>query len=297
MHKNYPSSSLLVENLHHATTKDHLIERFSEAGPVKSVKLKTDIKTKKSERLAYVEFVHLAHAKEAYETINEKPIKGIPMKISYNTPTRLSFASNFNNGKLFIKNLDFSVNEDNLRQVFDSYGKIVNVKIFETAGKPNGHGLVQFETEEQANRANYEVDGTSLMGKYIKVEKFSSQQRMKSMHAKTKGTNLFVKNFGDKLDDDNLFSMFEVFGPVNNAQVKKDESGSSKGFGFVNMVNNTDAENAIDILNGKVIEAQSNKKLYVSKHQTKEERAAASKQSTSRALAKRFQCTKAESRL
>ena len=69
---------------------------------------------------------------------------------------------------------------------------------------------MQFETEEQANRANYEVDGTSLMGKYIKVEKFSSQQRMKSMHAKTKGTNLFVKNFGDKLGDDNLFSMFEV---------------------------------------------------------------------------------------
>lgn len=68
-------------------------------------------------------------AKEAYETINEKPIKGIPMKISYNTPTKLSLPTSFNKGKLFIKNLDLSVNEENLRQVFASYGKIVNVKV------------------------------------------------------------------------------------------------------------------------------------------------------------------------
>jgi len=290
MHKNFPSTSLLVENLHHATTSDHLLERFSEAGPVKSVKLKTGKKNEFSEGSAYVEFLHLAHAKEAYETINETPIKGIPMKISYNTPTKFSLPTSFNKGKLFIKNLDLSINEENLRQVFVSYGKIVNVKIFETAGKSNGHGLVQFETEEQANKANCEVDGKTLMGKHIKVEKFNSQQRIKSMHAKTKGTNLFVKNFGDKLDDDDLLRMFQVFGPVNNVQVKKDESGSSKGFGFVNMVNYTDAENAIDILNGKVIEAQSNKKLYVSKHQTKEERAAASKNSL--APAKTLNCTK-----
>ena len=68
-------------------------------------------------------------AKEAYETINETPIKGIPMKISYNTPTKFSLPTSFNKGKLFIKNIDLSINEENLRQVFVSYGKIVNVKV------------------------------------------------------------------------------------------------------------------------------------------------------------------------
>ncbi len=47
-------------------------------------------------------------------------------------------------------------------------------------------------------------------------------------------TNVYVKNFGDDLDDEKLEEMFAVFGKIHSAVVMKDmEHLKSKGFGFV----------------------------------------------------------------
>jgi RNA recognition motif-containing protein len=63
---------------------------------------------------------------------------------------------------------------------------------------------------------------------------------------------LYVGNLSYDMSQDDLRTIFEEFGTVDSAQVIMDrESGRSKGFGFVEMSNEDEAQAAISALNGK----------------------------------------------
>ncbi|MSQ33565.1 MAG: RNA-binding protein [Dehalococcoidia bacterium] len=64
--------------------------------------------------------------------------------------------------------------------------------------------------------------------------------------------NIFCGNLAPDVSDDDLRGAFSPFGQVASASVIKDRlSGRSRGFGFVEMANNAEAQAAIDGLNGK----------------------------------------------
>ncbi|MDP2303139.1 MAG: RNA-binding protein [Ignavibacteria bacterium] len=64
-------------------------------------------------------------------------------------------------------------------------------------------------------------------------------------------TKLFVGSLPWSVSDDSLKSVFEPFGEVVSAKVIKDrQTGRSKGFGFVEMANDTEANKAMTALNG-----------------------------------------------
>jgi RNA recognition motif-containing protein len=63
-------------------------------------------------------------------------------------------------------------------------------------------------------------------------------------------TKLFVGSLPWSVDDKALQTAFEEHGTVVSAKVVKDrDTGRSRGFGFVEMENSTDAKNAIAALN------------------------------------------------
>ena len=67
--------------------------------------------------------------------------------------------------------------------------------------------------------------------------------------------NIYVGNFTFQMAENDLRQMFEAFGTVENVKIIKDRfSGRSKGFGFVEMPNNSEADKAIKALNGNMIE-------------------------------------------
>lgn len=62
--------------------------------------------------------------------------------------------------------------------------------------------------------------------------------------------NIFVANLNFKLSNDELQDLFEQFGEVSSARIITDhESGRSRGFAFVEMPNDEEAEDAIATLN------------------------------------------------
>lgn len=62
--------------------------------------------------------------------------------------------------------------------------------------------------------------------------------------------NLFVAGLPYDLDDAELMEIFEKFGAVNSAKVAMDkETGKSRGFGFVDMLNDAEAKDAMEGLN------------------------------------------------
>ncbi len=66
--------------------------------------------------------------------------------------------------------------------------------------------------------------------------------------------NIYVGNLSFKVSDQELMEVFEEFGEVTSAKVIKDrETGRSKGFGFVEMENDNEAQAAIDELDGAEI--------------------------------------------
>ena len=63
--------------------------------------------------------------------------------------------------------------------------------------------------------------------------------------------NIYVGNLAYKVSDNDLKEMFEEFGDVTSAKVITDrETGRSKGFGFVEMSDDQEAQNAIEDLDG-----------------------------------------------
>jgi len=64
--------------------------------------------------------------------------------------------------------------------------------------------------------------------------------------------NIYAGNLSYNVTEENLRQAFETFGQVSSARIVKDKySGQPRGFGFVEMPNPTEAQAAIENLNGK----------------------------------------------
>ncbi len=69
--------------------------------------------------------------------------------------------------------------------------------------------------------------------------------------------NIYVGNLSFKMTEQELNNLFAEFGEVTRAQIITDKhSGRSKGFGFVEMTEKADGENAIKELNGKEVDGR-----------------------------------------
>jgi RNA recognition motif-containing protein len=63
--------------------------------------------------------------------------------------------------------------------------------------------------------------------------------------------NIYVSNISFSLDEEELENVFAEYGTVSSVKIIVDKfSGKSKGFGFVEMDNETEAKSAIQNLNG-----------------------------------------------
>lgn len=72
------------------------------------------------------------------------------------------------------------------------------------------------------------------------------------------GKKLYVGNLGQNIGKNDLEQMFTAYGTVISAQVINDrETGQSKGFGFVEMGTDQEAQAAITALSGKSMDGRS----------------------------------------
>ena len=82
--------------------------------------------------------------------------------------------------------------------------------------------------------------------------------------------NIYVGNLSYKMNDQDLENLFRTYGSVTEGKIIMDKAtGRSKGFGFVEMANDSEGQEAIKQLDGKEVEGR-NIKVNVAK--PKEER-------------------------
>src|SRR3982750_2183048 len=84
------------------------------------------------------------------------------------------------------------------------------------------------------------------------------------------GNKLYVGNVAYSVRDESLQQAFSQFGAVTSAKVMMDrETGRSKGFGFVEMGSDAEAQAAINGMNGQALEGRA---IVVNEARPREER-------------------------
>ncbi|XP_004054321.3 polyadenylate-binding protein 3 [Gorilla gorilla gorilla] len=265
----YPTASLYVGDLHPDVTEAMLYEKFSPAGPILSIRVCRDLITRGSSNYAYVNFQHPKDAEHALHTMNFDVIKGKPLRIMWSQ--RDPSLRKRGVGNIFVKNLDKSINNKALYDTVSAFGNILSCKVVCDENGSKGYGFVHFETHEAAERAIEKMNGMLLNDRKVFVGQFKSRkEREAELGARAKEfPNVYIKNFGEDMDDERLKDLFGKFGPALSVKVMTDESGKSKGFGFVSFERHEDAQKAVDEMNGKELNG---KQIYVGRAQKKVER-------------------------
>ncbi len=75
------------------------------------------------------------------------------------------------NRKIYVGNLSFSTTEDELRDLFRTYGQVQSAAIVSDrmSGQSRGFGFVEMSTEDEARAAISVLDGRELGGRQLKV--------------------------------------------------------------------------------------------------------------------------------
>ncbi|OXB56419.1 hypothetical protein ASZ78_010673 [Callipepla squamata] len=267
----YPMASLYVGDLHPDVTEAMLYEKFSPAGPVLSIRVCRDMITRRSLGYAYVNFQQPADAERALDTMNFDVIKGKPIRIMWSQRDPSLRKSGV--GNVFIKNLDKSIDNKALYDTFSAFGNILSCKVVCDENGSKGYAFVHFETQDAADRAIEKMNGMLLNDRKVFVGRFKSRkEREAELGAKAKEfTNVYIKNFGDDMDDERLKELFSKYGKTLSVKVMTDPTGKSKGFGFVSFEKHEDANKAVEEMNGKDING---KMVFVGRAQKKMERQA-----------------------
>ncbi|KAI1314570.1 Protein phosphatase PP2A regulatory subunit B [Mortierella claussenii] len=167
---------------------------------------------------------------------------------------------------LYVGELDPSVNEAMLFEMFNSLGPVASIRVCRDAvtRRSLGYAYVNFHNVADGERALETLNYTLIKNRPCRI---MWSQRDPALR-KTGTGNIFIKNLDSSIDNKALHDTFSAFGNILSCKVAT-EDGQSKGYGFVHYETHEAAENAIKHVNGMLL---NDKKVFVGHHISKKER-------------------------
>ncbi|XP_055385879.1 ELAV-like protein 3 isoform X2 [Condylostylus longicornis] len=150
---------------------------------------------------------------------------------------------------LIVNYLPQTMNQEEIRSLFASIGEVESCKLIrdKATGQSLGYGFVNYQRQEDAEKAINTLNGLRLQNKTIKV----SIARPSS--DAIKGANLYVSGLPKNMTQIDLEQLFNPYGKIITSRILCDNiSGLSKGVGFIRFDQRFEAERAIKELNGTV---------------------------------------------
>eukprot|EP01018_Ginkgo_biloba_P021628 Gb_11804 [translate_table: standard] len=276
--------NIFIKNLHESIGNANLHDTFSKFGNILSCKVATQ--DGKSKGYGFVHFETEEAAMTAIEKVNGMMMEGKQVYVGkfMKRNERTGSAADLKFTNLYIKNLEQDVTEELLHGKFSTFGKISNLVIMKDEnGNSKGFGFINFDNPDDAKKAVESMNGSQLGTKAIYVgraqkkaerEQMLRRQFEEKRHEqmlKYQGSNLYVKNIDDAVDDEELREVFGHCGTITSAKIMRDEKGLSKGFGFVCFTTPEEANKALADLSGHMLRG---KPVYVAIAQRKEVRRA-----------------------
>ncbi|KAL2873907.1 Spliceosome-associated protein 49 [Colletotrichum sp. CLE4] len=172
---------------------------------------------------------------------------------------------------IYIGNIDERATPAMVYEVMLQMGPIHNIHMPRDRVTQNhqGFGFVEFRTPGDAEYAANVMNGIKLYGKSLRVNKASADKQKQA----EVGAELFVGNLDSMVDEKILYDTFSRFGPlVNLPKVAREDSGNSKGFGFISYADFDSADAAIANLHMQYILSKEVSVQYAFKKDGKGER-------------------------
>ena len=168
---------------------------------------------------------------------------------------------------LFISDLSVDVTEAMLLNEFSPFGPIVSVRIVRNRENRQslGYGYVNYMHESDARNALNSKNFSTIKGRPIRVTPAQSNPSLR----RTNKANVFVKNLDKSVDNKRFHDTFRRFGPILSCKLAEEPNGVSKGFGFIQFESEQNAIDAINTMNGRLLDG---KILFCSKFLPKPER-------------------------
>jgi len=136
--------------------------------------------------------------------------------------------------------------------------------------KSLGFGYLNFREEDEAKRCMENMNNQTINGKQIVLNKKKEQDFDKE-------ANIIVTNLPKDIDQKKLMELFQAYGKIASCKLDVYADGKSKGFGYVQFLEQSSAAEAIAKLNDTMID---DKKISVAVHSKKDEREAQSEKFT-----------------
>ncbi len=168
---------------------------------------------------------------------------------------------------LYVGELDPSVNEALLFEIFSPIGQVSFIRVCRDAitKRSLGYAYVNFLSHKDGEKALEELNYSPIKGKPCRI-----MWSQRDPSARKSGTgNIFIKNLHPAIDNKALHDTFSAFGNILSCKVATDEFGVSKGFGFVHYETDEAAKNAIESVNGMLL---NDREVYVGPHISKRDR-------------------------
>lgn len=168
---------------------------------------------------------------------------------------------------LYVGELDPSVTEAMLFELFATQGQVASIRVCRDAvtRRSLGYAYVNYNNAADGERALEELNYTMIKGRPCRI---MWSQRDPALR-KTGQGNVFIKNLDVAIDNKALHDTFAAFGNILSCKVAQDEFGNSKGYGFVHYEAAESATNAIKHVNGMLL---NDKKVYVGHHVARKDR-------------------------
>ncbi|KAF2276665.1 polyadenylate binding protein [Westerdykella ornata] len=183
------------------------------------------------------------------------------------TPTSAAPQTHHNSASLYVGELDPSVTEAMLFELFSSIGQVASIRVCRdtVTRRSLGYAYVNYNSAEDGEKALEELNYTLIKGKPCRI---MWSQRDPALR-KTGQGNVFIKNLDQAIDNKALHDTFAAFGNILSCKVAQDEHGNSKGYGFVHYETAEAANRAISSVNGMLL---NEKKVFVGHHIPKKDR-------------------------
>ncbi|XP_010904858.1 protein MEI2-like 2 isoform X1 [Elaeis guineensis] len=158
----HPSRTLFVRNINSNVEDSELRSLFEQYGDIRT--LYTACKHRGFVMISYYD---IRAARTAMRALQNKPLRRRKLDIHFSIPKDNPSDKDMNQGTLVIFNLDPSVSNDDLRQIFGAYGEVKEIR--ETPHKRH-HKFIEFYDVRAAEAALRALNKSDIAGKRIKLE-------------------------------------------------------------------------------------------------------------------------------
>ncbi|KAM0330505.1 hypothetical protein ACHAQA_003451 [Verticillium albo-atrum] len=160
---------------------------------------------------------------------------------------------------VFVQQLAARLRTRELKEFFEKVGPVNEAQIVKDriSQRSKGVGYVEFKSEDTVTQA-LQLTGQKLLGIPIIVQLTEAEKNRQVRTTETAGTQsnsipfhrLYVGNIHFNVTEQDLQAVFEPFGELEFVQLQKDDTGRSRGYGFVQYRDAGQAREALEKMNG-----------------------------------------------